>query len=50
MLIWYGVEGFRNIQKETVSTFAVVYNVKENAKYRYWQTNNLIAASIWFNN
>ena len=50
MLMWYGVKDFRNVQKETVSTFAVVYNVKENGESQYWQVNNLIAASIWFNN
>ena len=47
MLMWYGFKDFKNVQKETV---LLQWYVKENAKSRYWQANNLIAASIWFNN
>ena len=46
ILMWYIVEGFRNVQKETVSTFAVVYNVKENVKSQYWQAKNWLEEEL----
>ena len=45
MLMWYIVEGFRNVQ-ETVSTFAVIYNGKENIKSRYWQAKNWLEEEL----